>query len=714
MTVTVSYELLSPVSLQTNFENSPAITGLSTGGFLTAGSDPFTFSFPGYPSVTTYYLQAQDYSGSGAVIGGIETSATGYDPSIVQLDHSSFIISGTPNVVIAFEDTGGGVSYRLIDATGADDGSVMSIGDTNSSNPDVAVLNSYTTFSGGFVTVRPGGFVIATEDTFSATDHDIDLRFFNNAGALQRYVTVDASGGTVDSDPQVVQLDNGNVAVTWMRTDGSDTSIRFAVYNRDGTVIVQSSTVLDATGSINRDPAIVATDDGFAVLYQERSTSGSPPFTFSSNSIRMVSLDFDGDVLGARTLVSSSFGQLNDVEAVRLADGLLAFSYTSTSGLVGADSDVLVRVTEQSHTGTVVSAATNVIGLGSEGDDAGSSALAAFGDGRLAVIYHDEDHDVTQGASYSVSRVLTGDGADDVMIGTVLMERFVGGGGEDQVDYSAATSRIAVNLATGVGTEGIATGDTYSAIDHVRGGSGNDDIRGSAGMNVLNGGAGSDFMAGGDGDDVLQGESGADTLYGGLGLDTVIGHAGDDFLYGGGGSSADLRDMIYGGDGNDWADGGYGNDQVNGGNGNDTLSGNFGADTLIGNDGHDVLGGGATSDALFGNAGNDTLNGGFGHDRLNGGTGADRFMHQGVIGHGSDWIQDYSAAQGDVLVFIPSGATAANFQVNYARTPGAGGNAMEAFVIYRPTGQILWALVDGATQGDILVQSGAGPILDLV
>ena len=28
----------------------------------------------------------------------------------------------------------------------------------------------------------------------------------------------------------------------------------------------------------------------------------------------------------------------------------------------------------------------------------------------------------------------------------------------------------------------------------------------------------------------------------------------------------------------------------------------------------------------------------------------------------------------------------------------------EAFVLYRPTGQILWALVDGAAQGRVLVQ----------
>ena len=141
----------------------------------------------------------------------------------------------------------------------------------------------------------------------------------------------------------------------------------------------------------------------------------------------------------------------------------------------------------------------------------------------------------------------------------------------------------------------------------------------------------------------------------------------------------------------------------------------FGADTLIGNGGADVLNGGALSDVLFGNDGFDFLNGGFGHDRLNGGAGPDRFFHQGVAGHGSDWIQDYAAAEGDRLVWGgAASATESQFQVNIAHTEGAGSAAVdEAFVIWRPPGQILWALVDGAGQNDIRLQIG-GEVFDLV
>lgn len=213
-----------------------------------------------------------------------------------------------------------------------------------------------------------------------------------------------------------------------------------------------------------------------------------------------------------------------------------------------------------------------------------------------------------------------------------------------------------------------------------------------------------DSLFGGNGDDALHGSAGNDTLNGGDGNDTLIG----------GTTTADLRDLIYGGDGNDSIDGGYGNDELRGDAGNDQIEGGFGADTLIGGAGNDSLSGSALGDQLFGGDGDDFINGGFGFDRLNGGAGADRFYHLGVAGHGSDWIQDYSSAQNDTLVFGNAAATPSQFQINWASTPNAGDAGMqEAFVIYRPTGQTIWALVDGAANDHIWLQIG-GAAYDLM
>ena len=228
---------------------------------------------------------------------------------------------------------------------------------------------------------------------------------------------------------------------------------------------------------------------------------------------------------------------------------------------------------------------------------------------------------------------------------------------------------------------------------------------------------GDDSLLGGPGSDSIDGGPGHDTIDGGDGPDTLIGGAGNDLLIGGT-SVNDLRDLLFGGDGDDTLDGGYGNDELRGDAGNDILRGGFGVDNLFGGTGDDNINGAAFSDLVFGGAGNDTVNGGFGFDRINGGDGADTFFHLGVADHGSDWIQDFSHAEGDVLFFGQAGATADDFQVNFGVTGAAGSaDVDEAFVVY--TGGdaplIVWALVDGAGQTSLNLQiAGADGTFDLL
>ena len=212
-----------------------------------------------------------------------------------------------------------------------------------------------------------------------------------------------------------------------------------------------------------------------------------------------------------------------------------------------------------------------------------------------------------------------------------------------------------------------------------------------------------DPLFGGAGTEEAQGE----TIHGGNGADQIIGSDQNDTIYGGF-SVNDLRDVIYAGKGNDYVDGGYGNDAIYGGDGDDILLGGFGSDLLAGQNGNDVITGSALSDLIFGNDGDDFLNGGFGHDRINGGSGADKFYHLGIPDHGSDWIQDFTAEDGDVLLFADDGASASDFRVNFAETANAGqAGIREAFVIYEPSGQIVWALVDGEAQEALMIQFGA-------
>lgn len=185
-------------------------------------------------------------------------------------------------------------------------------------------------------------------------------------------------------------------------------------------------------------------------------------------------------------------------------------------------------------------------------------------------------------------------------------------------------------------------------------------------------------------DRMVYGSALGDSLSGSSGSDTIDAGDGDDFIFALNPRN-DPGDTVYGGNGRDRITGGYGGDRLYGDAENDTLTGSAG------------------SDHLFGGAGDDFLNGGWGHDRLTGGAGADRFYHLGIPDHGSDWVTDFSAADGDVLIFGGI-ASADDFLVQYANTPNAGDPTIrEAFVTYLPTKEILWALVDGEGRVVIIV-----------
>ncbi|MDO6478802.1 calcium-binding protein [Shimia thalassica] len=302
---------------------------------------------------------------------------------------------------------------------------------------------------------------------------------------------------------------------------------------------------------------------------------------------------------------------------------------------------------------------------------------------------------------------------------------FVGSASHDEITKTDTLN--SVELFPGSGNDTVVTGATNDLIndardyiasqsggnDSLNSGDGRDTVLGGNGDDVIitwateadvndtaEGGSGNDYIETGAGNDLAFGDTGVrtgtpsvgDTIDGGMGSDRINGSGGNDLLIGGP-DEGDHADTINGNDGNDSIIAGAGNDSVGGGAGDDTIVGGTGSDTLTGNGGDDLISGGSIADLIFGGSGADFINGGFGNDLLNGGEGADRFFHAGVEGHGSDWIQDFS--EEDALVAVDS-ARASDFQVNFSTTDGAGDAGVdEAFVIYRPSGQILWALVDG-------------------
>ncbi len=327
---------------------------------------------------------------------------------------------------------------------------------------------------------------------------------------------------------------------------------------------------------------------------------------------------------------------------------------------------------------------------------------------------------------------LNGAAGDDWLIGGAGDDILDGGADFDRVDYSSSTGGVNVNLATGIGLDGMGGTDTLISIERVIGsqfadiltGSANDDsFTGEGGDDVIDGGAGNDFVwYGGAGagivvdlqSGVVTGGEGNDTL---ISIEWMCGSNFSDTLYG---SAADNWFMLdWGPDpytpngsvgGSDFVDGRDGVDSVsyrnamNGitvdlaaqmaidGYGNtDTLisieniAGSAYADTINGDTTDNRLLGGAGNDTLNGKSGDDTLEGGEGNDTLFGSTGADTLLGgagDDVLngGTGADTIDGGAGIDQASYKFSLAGVT-----IDLAAGTASGGNA---------TGDVLTGIED--------------------
>jgi Ca2+-binding RTX toxin-like protein len=502
-------------------------------------------------------------------------------------------------------------------------------------------------------------------------------------------------------------LENGNIAVVWttMRQDAqvggynqvqADT-VFARVFAPDGTPVtgVLALSAPDATSNAGAE-LVALPGGGFGVVWNEG-------FTFQ-NGRTIAARAFDAAGAPVGPVQRADFRSEGLIDAVAMPDGRVVIAVDDREyDFSGGNFLTRFNVTLQELGPDMAPLGPPERVLSDVGNPF-DIALAADAAARVGISWRADSGSASRLDLFDATAFVRPGPGDDVISMDGTEAGLAAGAGNDTVTGSAAGDAI-------LGGDG---------DDLLSGAGGDDRVAGEAGDDILLGGPGDDRLIGGPGDDRLIGGDGADTLEGGAGRDILNGGAGADMIYGWEtagsqfGSGLELSDTILGMEGNDTIDAGGGNDLVWGGADDDLMFGGVGADTLAGQDGADTLAGDAGADELAGGAGDDRLDGGQGFDRLNGGAGADLFVHESRFPGGSDWIQDYSAAEGDRLFTDREGAQAGWYQVNIATAPGAGAaDVAEAFVIFRPTGQIVWALVDGAGQSAINLQIG-GQVFDLM
>src|SRR5215207_1470220 len=255
--------------------------------------------------------------------------------------------------------------------------------------------------------------------------------------------------------------------------------------------------------------------------------------------------------------------------------------------------------------------------------------------GNESKIYGDDNNNTLIGTNegdditgYGGNDFLSGGGGNDWMWGgwgdDVLrsgagsFDHLDGGSGIDTADYTDSWTGVFVDLTTGNGWYGTATGDEMLNIENVNGSGYGDTLIGNAVANVLIGFDGNDQLYGGGGNDQLYGLQGNDYLTGGAGADALFGGIDIDtanYDSSTGGVYVDLT-TGYGYYGDAAGDTLYDIENVTGSNSSN-------GDTLIGNAEANVLDGRSGSDGMWGRDGNDTMWGGAGDDYMVGGAGAD-------------------------------------------------------------------------------------------
>ena len=169
-------------------------------------------------------------------------------------------------------------------------------------------------------------------------------------------------------------------------------------------------------------------------------------------------------------------------------------------------------------------------------------------------IYGGDDKDEIHGGNGQ--DYLFGEDGDDTIYGDDGNDFLCGGPGADVLDggastgdladYATSPSGVIINLITGNGSGGDATGDQLTSIEGVYGSQYDDTFFGDDNGNSLSGEGGTDTIKGFGGDDYIWGGNDADTLYGMDGTDLIHGNAGKDWISGGAG-----QDSLFGDEGAD-------------------------------------------------------------------------------------------------------------------------------------------------------------------
>ncbi|MEM9427952.1 MAG: hypothetical protein AAGA32_00440 [Pseudomonadota bacterium] len=562
-------------------QGNPSVASLTDGGF-----------------VVTWESELQDGDGNGVYLQrfdsagdpvGVETqvnTTTTYDQNdarVTGLDDGGFVVAWEAT---GLDGSGTAIALQRYDAAGSPVGGESQVNTSvTGAQEDLKVT-----------ALDDGGFVVVWESPNGSTDDIFMQRFAADGTALGGEVLLNSRTKHTQSDPDIVQLDNGRLIVTWegWGHDGHQMGVFLRVLETDGTPVTSDRVVNETTVGFQVDPTITKTaSGGFAIGWTSVGVDGS------GDAAMFRLFEDDGTAItGELQLNEFESGNQADLDLTTLDDGRLVAVWKSV-GADGSGNAVSAEIIDTDETSMT----------GGAGDDAlvgGAGIETAVWAGDLAdfTITYDGATD-----TFTVTDTNAGDGLDEGTDTVTGVEFFSFNGAvytkSEILALAADTAPTAITITSGGtlsesvtdgGTIGVAldpagtvaarlaTSDadvadihTYTIVSDPSGKFeivGNT-IRVAAGQTIdyetdqsfditvrttdLSGNSHDEVLTinvqdyegsytAGAGGETVTGSSEEDTLTGGTGDDTLSGGDGDDRLEGGAGS-----DDLYGGGGDDTA-----------------------------------------------------------------------------------------------------------------------------------------------------------------
>jgi hypothetical protein len=310
---------------------------------------------------------------------------------------------------------------------------------------------------------------------------------------------MDLSPGVIgfDSDSQIAALDGGGFVVTRTTTDGNIVQARYTNngFVLDGTFLVNPA---ELPGEQNDSAVAALSTGGYVVTY----TDTDP----ANQTIRARVYNADGTT-AVNDFIIDSIGDNTRSKVVGLADGKWAVVYTDTGwgGLDGGNSGITLQIRDGNGTNITPGGYIHVNTPSSNVE--GEPDITVLENGFIVVTWTKQfvtDSDIKarvytpEGVAVTDEFFLTLSGDDDVKsaVSGLLSGQFVTAWQDETTDGSGGqiTAQVTeiVRNTTGDGSNDIFNGDELRDI--VNGGGGNDTLYGHGGNDTLNGGAGADAM----------------------------------------------------------------------------------------------------------------------------------------------------------------------------------------------------------------------------